>query len=93
MVFVNYLGNVFVGSLTGYMQSRAPIGIQTLYGIIFSLGVVPTALMILWTKFFSSRWLSRDGDRGLPDVEQTSEGNLATHQTNKQLMIIQGEPK
>ncbi|RJP54929.1 MAG: CPBP family intramembrane metalloprotease [Anaerolineaceae bacterium] len=57
MIF-HYLGNVFIGSLTGYMQSRASIEMQTLYGIIFSLGIVPTTLMILWTRFFSSRWLT-----------------------------------
>ena len=56
-MIVHYLGNVFIGSLTGYMQSRASIEIQTLYGVIFSLGIVPTTLMILWTRYFSSRWL------------------------------------
>jgi len=56
MIF-HYLGNVFIGSLTGYMQSRASIEMQALYGVIFSLGIVPTTLMILWTRFFVSRWL------------------------------------
>jgi len=56
MIF-HYLGNVFIGSLTGYMQSRASMEMQALYGIIFSLGIVPTTLMILWTKFYTSRWL------------------------------------
>lgn len=56
-MIVHYLGNVFIGSLTGYMQSRASIEIQALYGVIFSLGIVPTTLMILWTRFFISRWL------------------------------------
>lgn len=56
MIF-HYLGNVFISSLTGYMQSRASIEMQALYGVTFSLGIVPTTLMILWTRFFSSRWL------------------------------------
>ena len=56
-MIVHYLGNAFIGSLTGYMQARASIEIQALYGIVFSLGVVPTTLMILWTRFFASRWL------------------------------------
>jgi membrane protease YdiL (CAAX protease family) len=56
-MIVHYLGNVFIGSLTGYMQSKASIEMQALYGVIFSLGIVPTTLMILWTRFFSSRWL------------------------------------
>jgi membrane protease YdiL (CAAX protease family) len=63
-MIVHYLSNVFIGSLTGYMQSRASIEIQVLYGVVFSLGVVPTALMILWTRFFSSRWLPGGDDRG-----------------------------
>lgn len=56
-MIVHYLGNVFIGSLTGYMQSRASIEMQALLGVIFSLGIVPTTLMILWTRFFVSRWL------------------------------------
>ncbi|MFO7684069.1 MAG: type II CAAX endopeptidase family protein [Chloroflexota bacterium] len=56
-MIVHYLGNVFIGSLTGYMQSRASIEIQALFGVIFSLGIVPTTLMILWTRFFVARWL------------------------------------
>jgi len=57
LMIVHYLGNVFISSLTGYMQTRASIEIQALYGIIFSLGIIPTTLMILWTRFFVSRWL------------------------------------
>jgi len=56
-MIVHYLGNVFIGSLTGYMQSRAAIEIQVLYGVTLSLGVIPVILMILWTTFFTSRWL------------------------------------
>jgi len=57
LMIVHYLGNVFIGSLTGYMQSRASIETQVLYGVVFSLGILPTTLMILWTRFFVSRWL------------------------------------
>jgi hypothetical protein len=39
------------------MQSRASIDTQVLYGVTLSLGVVPVILMILWTKYFTSRWL------------------------------------
>jgi membrane protease YdiL (CAAX protease family) len=70
-MIVHYLGNVFISSLTGYMQARASIEIQTLYGVVFSLGVVPTILMILWTRFFTSRWLPGDENRSLADVEET----------------------
>lgn len=58
VMIVHYLGNAFIGSLTGYMQSRASIEVQALYGIVLSLGIVPTTLMILWTRFFASRWLA-----------------------------------
>lgn len=68
-MIVHYLGNVFIGSLTGYMQTRSSIEIQALYGVLFSLGVVPSTLMILWTRFFSSRWLSGDN----PDQRDMAE--------------------
>jgi len=71
-MIVHYLGNVFISSLVGYIQARATIEIQVLYGVIFSLGVVPVTLMILWTRFFSSRWLPAASDRGKTDMEETS---------------------
>jgi hypothetical protein len=57
-MIVHYLGNVFISSLVGYIEARATIEIQVLYGVIFSLGVLPVTLMILWTRFFSNRWLA-----------------------------------
>ena len=62
-MIVHYLGNAFIGSLTAYLQARAPAAIEALYGVIFSLGLVPTVLMILWARFFTSRWLPRKGFR------------------------------
>ena len=61
-MIVHYLGNVFISTLTGYIQNRASIEIQALYGVIFSLGVIPVTIMILWTRFFSSRWLSVESE-------------------------------
>jgi membrane protease YdiL (CAAX protease family) len=63
-MIVHYLINVFISSLSGYMQSRASIEIQSLYGIILSIGIVPTTLMILWVRFFLSRWMPGDVNRG-----------------------------
>ena len=57
-MIVHYLGNVFIGSLAGYMRSRAAVEIQVLYGVTLSLGVIPVILMILWTRSFTSRWLT-----------------------------------
>jgi len=62
-MIVHYLGNVFIGSLTGYMQASASVEAQVLYGVTFSLGIVPTTLMILWTKYFTSKWLSAENLR------------------------------
>jgi len=56
-MIVHYLGNAFIGSLTGYMQASASVVTQVFYGVTFSLGIVPVTLMILWTKFFTSKWL------------------------------------
>jgi membrane protease YdiL (CAAX protease family) len=67
-MIVHYLGNVTVGWLTAYLQSRASIEIQALYGVILSFGVVPTTLMILWARFFSSRWLPKGSRRARPDA-------------------------
>ena len=53
-MLIHYLGNVFIGSLTGYMQGLAPAGVQALYGVTFSLGIIPVTLMVLWVRFFSS---------------------------------------
>jgi membrane protease YdiL (CAAX protease family) len=78
-MIVHYLGNVFIGSLTGYLQARASIEIQVLYGVIFSLGVVPTTLMILWTHFFTSKWLPGNKNPGRPQVEKLSSDHLAAY--------------
>jgi membrane protease YdiL (CAAX protease family) len=69
-MIVHYLSNVLVGSLTGYMQSRASIEMQALYGVFFSFGLIPTTLMILWTRVFASQWLPADVSSALPDVEE-----------------------
>lgn len=71
-MIVHYLGNAFISSLTGYIQTRASIEVQALYGILFSFGVIPTTLMILWTRFFSSRWLPDGNDPIRPHVEETA---------------------
>jgi membrane protease YdiL (CAAX protease family) len=55
-MLVHYLGNVFVGSFAGYMQSHAAVEVQTIYGIIFTFGVVPVTLMMLWVKYVTYKW-------------------------------------
>jgi len=68
-MIVHYLGNVFIGSLTGYMQGSASVETQVLYGVTLSLGIVPTTLMILWTKFFTSKWLTADSHYEMPEAK------------------------
>jgi membrane protease YdiL (CAAX protease family) len=55
-IIIHYLSNAFISFLSGYMQARASIEIQALYGVILSIGFVPTTLMILWARFFLARW-------------------------------------
>ena len=71
-MIIHYLSNVFISLLSGYMQSRASIEIQALYGVILSIGVVPTTLMILWARFFSSKWLPGDFNRGSRMLQEHS---------------------
>ena len=54
MIF-HYLANVFVGSFTAYVQTAASTGIEVVYGILFTFGIVPTTFMILWVRFFVSK--------------------------------------
>ena len=63
-IIIHYLSNVFLSLLSGYMEARASIEIQAFYGVILSIGVVPTTLMILWARFFLSRWMPGDVNRG-----------------------------
>ena len=55
-MLIHYLGNLFIEPITGYLQHAASVEIQTLYGIIFFFGIVPTTLMILWTLLYSKIW-------------------------------------
>lgn len=55
-MLIHYLGNLFIGQLTGYVQNYASVEIQALYGIIFFFGIVPTTLMILWTFLYTKIW-------------------------------------
>lgn len=52
----HYLGNLFVGSLAGYLQSSASVQTQVLYGVVFTFGLLPTGLMVLWVRLFSRLW-------------------------------------
>jgi membrane protease YdiL (CAAX protease family) len=53
---VHWLGNAFVYTFTRYLQLNASITTQAIYGVIFSFGLVPTVLMIVWVRFVVARW-------------------------------------
>ncbi len=55
-MLVHYLGNLFISAINAYIQNYASVPVQAIYGIVFTLGIIPTILMILWTKFFTARW-------------------------------------
>lgn len=55
-MIVHYLGNLFVAPLTWYVQTSASIQTQAIYGVVFSFGLVPTTLMILWVLLFTALW-------------------------------------
>jgi membrane protease YdiL (CAAX protease family) len=71
-MIVHYLGNVFISTLVGYLQVKASIEVQALYGVILSLSIVAVTLMILWTRYFTSRWLAGSDARQLQDVEEAA---------------------
>ena len=53
----HYLVNMFIGSFTVYFQRYAPSETQILYSIVnLTLAV---SILILWVKFFCSRWVPR----------------------------------
>ena len=57
-IMVHYLGNLFIAAINGYIQNNASVAMQAVYGVIFTLGIIPSVLMIFWTRFFSNRWLT-----------------------------------
>ncbi|MGD2148371.1 MAG: CPBP family intramembrane metalloprotease [Anaerolineae bacterium] len=54
-MIVHYLGNLFVGAITAYIQANGSVQQVAVYGIVFTFGIIPTILMILWTRVFT-RW-------------------------------------
>jgi len=54
-MIVHYLGNLFVSATNAYIQANASIQAMAVYGIVFTFGIIPTILMILWTRLFT-RW-------------------------------------
>lgn len=55
-MMVHWLGNSFIWSITHYLQTNATPDVQAIYGVIFSLGIVPAVLLFLWVRFLSKKW-------------------------------------
>lgn len=54
-MIVHYLGNLFISAINGYVQANASIQAVAVYGVVFTFGIIPTILMMLWTRLFT-RW-------------------------------------
>jgi membrane protease YdiL (CAAX protease family) len=54
-MIVHYLGNLFVGAITAYIQANGSVQEVAVHGIVFTFGIIPTILMMLWTRVFT-RW-------------------------------------
>jgi membrane protease YdiL (CAAX protease family) len=57
-MLVHWLGNTFIYAFTRYIQLNASVTTNAIYGVIITLGLVPTILMILWVRFVVVRWTS-----------------------------------
>jgi membrane protease YdiL (CAAX protease family) len=55
-MIVHYLGNLFVSAINAYIQTNASTISVAVYGVVFTFGIMPTVLMILWTRLFTSPW-------------------------------------
>jgi membrane protease YdiL (CAAX protease family) len=69
-MIVHYFSNVFIYSLSEYLRMNASIEVQVFYGVTLLFGVVPVSLMVLWTRYFASRWLAQNEGRNESQLEQ-----------------------
>jgi membrane protease YdiL (CAAX protease family) len=55
-MLVHYLGNLFIAAINAYIQNNASVPMQAVYGVVFSFGIIPVILMMLWTRIFTTWW-------------------------------------
>lgn len=55
-MLVHWLGNAFIWSITHTLQTNATPAMQAVYGLIFTVGIVPAVLLSLWTRFVTTKW-------------------------------------
>jgi membrane protease YdiL (CAAX protease family) len=56
-MIMHWFGNAFIYAFSRYVQMFASSEVLWLCFIVFGLGIVPTSLMILWVRFFTTRCL------------------------------------
>lgn len=56
-MFAHFLGNATINALAGYMITQASIEMEIVYQIVIAFGILPSVLMIFWTRFFTAVWL------------------------------------
>jgi membrane protease YdiL (CAAX protease family) len=56
LIIVHYFGNLFIWTLTNNIQTNASVETQVIYGIVCTLGLLPSTLSILWIRFFLQKW-------------------------------------
>lgn len=54
-MIVHYLANLLVAAINDYIQVNGSVQEVAVYGIVFTFGIIPTILMMLWTRVFT-RW-------------------------------------
>jgi membrane protease YdiL (CAAX protease family) len=55
-MLLHWLGNAFIYTFTRYIELYASIPEQSLYLLVFGLGLIPTVLMTLWVRYASANW-------------------------------------
>jgi len=54
-MIVHYLGNLLVDAITDYIIVNGSVQEVAVSGLVFTFGIIPTILMMLWTRVFT-RW-------------------------------------
>jgi hypothetical protein len=70
-MIIHFLGNATINTLSGYMIQGASTETEVLYQIVIAFGILPTTRMILWTRFFTSRWLPANKKQDSLDANET----------------------
>jgi membrane protease YdiL (CAAX protease family) len=55
-MLLHWLGNAFIYAFNRYIELYASIPVQSLYLLVFGLGLIPTVLMTLWVRYATAKW-------------------------------------